>query len=379
MAEIKYDTFYSTSLNDEAKLNTIDQNWLWVFDNFDSIKIFNQYRPICDPGSILIATQDSEIAATASVELPLKHLNDRDGTRLLLSYLKHNDQGAVFEEADHISNELGGLPLAIVHVAGYIIPCHEPLEKFLKEYRSAFSQEIDNNYTILYEAQYEKTYAIAWSMALEDLESDTREFIDTLAFASADKVLEEIFLADHAVTLLRHVFPRQNPVIEQMTKDWPECARYMDQVLSFRNVYLALPDAANSLGPSLEFARILCDCGQYLWEQSMNKSAEKVLQLAIDLCDKGATPHKPLALRASILFRQCPVDIDAGYSGIMRAIPKFSEAIAIQEKVLEEMQRDGVDITAESEIPLANGLNNLGCCYLHLSRYDEAESILQES
>lgn len=196
MAEIKYDTFYSTSLNDEAKLNTIDQNWLWVFDNFDSIKIFNQYRPICDPGSILIATQDSEIAATASVELPLKHLNDRDGTRLLLSYLKHNDQGAVFEEADHISNELGGLPLAIVHVAGYIIPCHEPLEKFLKEYRSAFSQEIDNNYTILYEAQYEKTYAIAWSMALEDLESDTREFIDTLAFASADKVLEEIFLAD---------------------------------------------------------------------------------------------------------------------------------------------------------------------------------------
>ncbi|KAI4117361.1 MAG: hypothetical protein LQ345_002399 [Seirophora villosa] len=63
----------------------------------------------------------------------------------------------------------------------------------------------------------------------------------------------------------------------------------------------------------------------------------------------------------------------------MRAIPRFSEAIAIQEKVLEEMQRDGVDITAESEIPLANGLNNLGCCYLHLSRYDEAESILLES
>ncbi|KAI4117360.1 MAG: hypothetical protein LQ345_002398 [Seirophora villosa] len=177
-------------------LNTTDQNWLLVFDNLDSIKIFNQYRPICDHGSILIAPRDSEIAATASVELPLKHLDDRDGTRLLLSYLKHNDQGAVFEQADQISNELGGLPLAIVHVAGYIIQCHKSVETFLKEYRSASSQEIDNNYTILYEAQYEKTYATVWFMALKGLELDARDFIDTLAFPSADKVFEEIFLAD---------------------------------------------------------------------------------------------------------------------------------------------------------------------------------------
>ena len=43
------------------------------------------------------------------------------------------------------------------------------------------------------------------------------------------------------------------------------------------------------------------------------------------------------------------------------------------------MKRDGTDLTAESEIPLANGLNILGCCYLHLSRYVEAEPLFRQS
>ncbi|KAL9038794.1 MAG: hypothetical protein Q9180_002917 [Flavoplaca navasiana] len=441
--------------NQSKDIEIAHQDWLLVFDNLDSINVLRQYLPICDHGSILITTQDLEIAATASVELALESLDDEEGARLLLSYLKHNDQGAVPELAAQISHELGGLPLAIVHVAGYIRQTHAPLERFLKDYRSAYSQEIDNNYTSLYATQYEKTYATVWSLALKGLEKDARDFIDTVAFFSADKVPEEIFLAhpvhspseshisagsaanprepnrnldkmirqfsktslierdhseptgstlsihrqlqrslilelvldparskrifDYAVTLLRRVFPPQNLVIEQMTKHWPECKQYMDQVLSFHKVYSALPDPFNTLGPNLTFARILCDCGQYLWEQSMNQSAERVLQLANDVCDKGATPGKPLALRASILFRQCSVEIDAGYSGIKRAIPKFREAISVQQKVLKEMQRDGEDITAEYEIPLANGLNNLGCCYLHLSQYEEAEPLFQES
>lgn len=93
-----------------------------------------------------------------------------------------------------------------------------------------------------------------------------------------------------------------------------------------------------------------------------------MLQLAEKNCDGNLPPSKPLTLRATILFQQCSVEINAGYSGIVRAIPKFEAANKIQQAALEEMDRDGVEIRVEHEIPLANGLNNLGCCYLHLSR-----------
>ena len=421
----------------------------------DSIEVFNQYQPICDHGSILITTQDPDIAATASREIRLKPLAGEDGASLLLSYLHHGDQSDTYEKARSICHELGGLPLAIVHVAGYVRQSQISLSKFLKEYQAAYSQNFADNYTSLYKTQYERTYSTVWSIALNELRTDARDFIDTLAFFSPDSVPEDIFLADpvtsgqppgvengeveqqreqsqrvddmvrhlskrsliersqngdsrsrlaihrqlqhslilslsrdlarskrifaNAVTLLRRVFPRQNLIIEHMTKDWPQCARYVDQVLSFHRIYLAFPDAQVALGYSLEFAHILCDCGQYLWEQSLNEPAEQVLRLATALCDGSTPPRKPLALRASILFRQCSVEIDEGYNGILRAIPKFTTATNIQRGVLDEMKRNGVEPTAEVEIPLANGLNNLGCCYLHLCQYAEAEPFFQQS
>lgn len=377
-----------------------------------------------------------------------------DGASLLLSYLHRGDQSDTHEQAQSICHELGGLPLAIVHVAGYVRQSQIPLSKFLKEYQAAYSQNFADNYTSLYRTQYEKTYSTVWSLALNELPTDARNFIDTLAFFSPDSVPEDIFLADlvtsvqigaenkeaeqqreqsqrvddmvrhlnkrsliershdgdsrsrlaihrqlqhslilslsrdlarskriftNAVTLLGRVFPRQNLIIEHMTKDWPQCAKYVDQVLSFHRIYLAFPNAQVALGYSLEFARTLCDCGQYLWEQSLNESAEQVLRLASALCDGSIPAGKPLALRASILFRQCSVEIDEGYNGILRAIPKFTTATNIQRDVLAEMKRNGADLTAEFEIPLANGLNNLGCCYLHLSRYAEAEPLFQQS
>lgn len=453
MAKVKYVS--QISLCRAVELTSLDHGWLLVFDNLDAIKTFKEFRPVCDHGSILITTQNPDIAlAIASAELKLGPLDDEEGARLLLSYIRHDNQSDVFEQAKLICQELGGLPLAIVHVAGYVTQSQIPLARFLQDFRVAYSQDLEDTDTDLVESEYERTYDTVWSMALTDLPQGARDFIDTLAFFNADKVPEEVFLTDlmpffghgdnalneglqtqpikfidkmirhlnrrsliarshgedsvstlaihrqlqrslilelsqnlarsrrifgNALKLLRRVFPRQNLVIEHMTNEWPQCARYVDQVLSFYHIYLALPNAPDALGSNLEFARILCDCGQYLWEQSLNKSAEQVLQLAGELWDGDKGPSKPLTLRASILFRQCSVDIDAGYTGILKAIPKFQIATDLQRDALKQMNMEGVEIGAEYEMPLANGLNNLGCCYLHLSRYGEAEPLFEQS
>ena len=421
----------------------------------ESIELFNQFRPICDHGSILITTQNPDIAAIASLEIPLRSLSEEEGARLLLSYLPSSDQGDPHEQAQSISHELGGLPLAIVHVAGYLRQSQIPLARFLKEYQAVYSPQVADNYTGLYKTRYEKTYSNVWSFALNELPTDARDFIDFLAFFGPDSVPEDIFLGGmirpsvqigtgnqepkqqteqsrhlddmvrhlskrslverhhysdldsrltihrqlqhslilrlrddlvrskrvfaDAVTLLRHVFPHQNPIIEHMNKDWPQCARYVDQVLSFHRIYLAFPNAPAALGCSLEFAGLLRDCGQYLWEQSLNKPAEQVLRLALDLCGANKPQNNLLALKASIMFRQCSVEIDGGYSGILSAIPKYQAAINIQRELLGRMKRHGDDLTADVELPLANGLNNLGCCYMHLSQYVMAEELFRQA
>ena len=422
-----------------------------MFDNVDSIDVFNQFRPICDHGSVLITTQDPDIAATASLEIPLRSLNEEEGAKLLLSYLPQSDQIDPDGQARSISHELGGLPLAIVHVAGYLRQSQIPLARFLKEYQATYSPKVADNDTSLYKTRYEKTYSSVWTFALNELPTDARDFIDTLAFFSPDSVPEDIFLGamipsveiqagnqeatEHsrhlddmvrhlskrslierchygdsdsrltihrqlqhnlilrlsfdpvrskiifanAVTLLRNAFPHQNPIIEHMTMDWPQCARYVDQILSVHRIYLAFPNAPAALGCSLDFTCLLRDCGQYLWEQSLNKPAEQVLGLALDLCDANEPSSNLLALRASIMFRQCSVEIDGGYSGVLSAIPKYKAAIKIQRELLRRIKQHGEELTADVVLPLANGLNNLGCCYMHLSHYAVAEILFRQA
>lgn len=130
------------------------------------------------------------------MELQLRPLENEEGARLLLSYVEHADPSDAFEQAKLICQELGGLPLAIVHVADYVRQSQIPLARFLNDYQAAYSQNLADNYTSLISAQYERTYSTIWSIDLNELVPDAPDFIDTLAFLRADKVPEEIFLTD---------------------------------------------------------------------------------------------------------------------------------------------------------------------------------------
>lgn len=162
----------------------------------DSVEGFHQYRPIRDHSSILITTQDPDIAATTSLEIPLRPLADKEGTSLLLSYLHHGDQSDKSEQAQSICHELGGFPVAIVHISSYVRQSQMSLAKFLEQYQSAYSQKYADNCTSLYKTEYEKTYSMVWSIASNELPKDARDFIETLAFFSPDGVPEDTFLAD---------------------------------------------------------------------------------------------------------------------------------------------------------------------------------------
>jgi hypothetical protein len=109
--------------------------------------------------------------------------------------LKHlslsTSEGRIAEE---ISRELGGHPLAISHVAGFIASAKCSLSSFLEKFqlRLSYSKRIWGQETNNVTFHYERTLETVWDIALAELSTEARDLIDILAFLSPESIPEEL-------------------------------------------------------------------------------------------------------------------------------------------------------------------------------------------
>lgn len=106
------------------------------------------------------------------------HLDDRDES--------------ICANAERLSEELGGSPLAISHYTGYCVASHLQLKEVLQTFqRRSMMSEIwsnDSNTSII---QYERTLRTVWDTALDTLTPEARQILDTLAFLNPDVIPED--------------------------------------------------------------------------------------------------------------------------------------------------------------------------------------------
>jgi len=155
------------------------------------------YWPSSTHGSILITSQNAELAQVTLLEIPLKPFDKLEGKNLLFEHI-HGDQTSSEQSknAELISHALGGLPLAIAHVAGYIRQSKVSPADFLKllEERSN-SARIFNKDTLLF--QYDKTLRVVNDIALQKLDEDALKLIQILSMMNPDGVPEDMLYGDH--------------------------------------------------------------------------------------------------------------------------------------------------------------------------------------
>lgn len=110
-------------------------SWLVVFDNADDTDQLEDYWPIEGDGCVIFTSRDpiandpSRILANAGAELlPFGH---EEATKLLCKLAR------VEKDADKVVKKLGGMPLAVVQVANYMVrqklTCSEFLEQYAEE------------------------------------------------------------------------------------------------------------------------------------------------------------------------------------------------------------------------------------------------------
>jgi len=168
-----------------------EKSWLLIFDNVVDAKHITPYFPHGN-GSIIITTQSKTGMNMAPSKVEVKPFGPDDGAHLLQKYL---DSSTVsFEDARELSKLVGGLPLSIAHIAGFLVESGATL----KEFKDIFHRR---DGSVVWRGSgsatysYEKSLETAFDIALEALtEKDPfgRDLLDIMAFLDPDSIQEKM-------------------------------------------------------------------------------------------------------------------------------------------------------------------------------------------
>lgn len=174
-------------------IRSAGRRWLLVFDNADDLEVLRHAWPANARGSVLLTSRNFNSAhSPATAGLHLQPFNDKMGSDVLLRLVGLNTEASSNQvDAEAISNALGGLPLALDQIAGFITQRQIKLRDFLPLYERN-AAKIDSRKTGM--SEYDHTLSTVWEMSLARLSGPASHLQMLLAFFEADAIHEVILL-----------------------------------------------------------------------------------------------------------------------------------------------------------------------------------------
>jgi hypothetical protein len=166
---------------------------LLVFDNADDLEILRHVWPANGQGSILLTTRDPSAAhSPASGGAQIQPFDSSTGSKFLLNIVGlDSSSSSNLEKAEAITETLGGLPLALNQIGGFITQRRLPLQEFLPLYERN-SAKIEARKTGI--GGYEHTLSTVWEMSMTKLSGDAQTLLAMLPYFQPDEIQEDIFI-----------------------------------------------------------------------------------------------------------------------------------------------------------------------------------------
>lgn len=144
-------------------------------------------------GSILLTSRDfSASFSPASRGFHVKPFEDSVGATALIALVNQDSVSPVNQSAARdISHVLGGLPLALNQIGGFIIQQRLALKDFLQLYERN-SAKIHARKSRL--SAYEHSLSTVWEIALGQLSGNASTLQKLLAFLDPDKIYESVII-----------------------------------------------------------------------------------------------------------------------------------------------------------------------------------------
>lgn len=151
--------------------------------------------------------------------MQLDTLDTQAGSDMLLKYL---DRDVRSDPERHLAKEIsafvGGLPVAIAQIAGYVGISELTLEELIDVFRQwrrrvgVATDEADDLPAAFREAStnYDETLDMVWEVTLRELSQDAREVLNILAFLNCERVPHDMLWTLHDDTSLHFLDPRES-------------------------------------------------------------------------------------------------------------------------------------------------------------------------
>lgn len=149
--------------------------------------------PAASVGSVLITSRDSTAAFNlAYCGCQVTPFDTDTGSAALLNILGLDTESTSYqEEAKAITSTLGGLPLAVNQIGGFIVQRRIPLGRFLALYERN-SASVDAKGTM--NMNYNHTLATVWEMALSQLAGSAKVLHMILSLLDPDCIQESLLM-----------------------------------------------------------------------------------------------------------------------------------------------------------------------------------------
>ena len=194
--------------------------WLLLLDNSDELALVRDYLPPASRGHTLLTTRAASLGRLAH-PIEVDALDNEPGALLVLRRTYRLDPEAPLEQAQEgeraiamqISQELGGLPLALDQAGAYIEETQCSLADYLPLYRSQRAALLTERGGLV--PDHPEPVATTWSLSFAQVEQRSAVAADLLrvcAFLHPDAIPEEI-ITEGATKLGPHLQTiAQNPL-----------------------------------------------------------------------------------------------------------------------------------------------------------------------
>jgi tetratricopeptide (TPR) repeat protein len=406
---------------------TTQAGWLLILDSADDLAIAREFLPAACDGHILLTTRAQAMGGLAS-RLEIDTMDGQVGAMLLLLRAGLVAHGASLETASpsdvslasEITEELGGLPLALDQAGAYVEETQCGLARYLQLYRTRRAVLLRRRGGLALD--HPEPVATTWSLSFEKVEQQNPAAADLLrlcAFLHFEAIPEEIITEgaphlgprlspaqedplffDEVIAILgayslirresRHQTLSIHRLVQAVLRDamdaqtsqqwanravqavnqvfpdgefdtWPRCEQLLPHAL------VCVPLIEQEHIASQEAARLLNQTGMYLMQRGRYAEAEPVLHRTRVMCEQVLGPDHPLT--ASSLGNLAALYQEQGKYDQAEACAQ--QALTLLEQVLEE----NAAVPTDGAFFLATCLTNLATLYGEQRKYAQAERL----
>jgi tetratricopeptide (TPR) repeat protein len=400
------------------------QGWLLILDNADELALLPDFLPPTLGGHLLLTTRAATTRRLAH-RLEIETLLPEHGALFLLRRAGLIEPSATLEQASleernlalKISQELGGLPLALDQAGAYLEETGTDLGSYWQIYQQHRADLLAERGGLI--ADHPAPVATTWSLSFKLVKEKNPAASDLLrlcAYLSPDAIPEEIlttdasvlgpalapiaadaFLLNRAIEALRaYSLMRRDPrektlsihrLVQAVLQDslaetqqrewgelamlainaafpkvehgtWPQCERLLPQAL------LAAQFIEKFQISSSEAGHLLDVTARYLQERVRYQEAEMLYQRALHIREQqGGLEHSDVA---ATLNNLAALYLDQG---------KYEQAEPLHQRALHIREQQG----GPDHPDVAATLNNLAILYLEQGKYEQAEPLFQRA